>query len=320
MFTVIGTTNVDLLIDAPARPRGDGDEFTTDSLVFCDAPLRTTLGGNGGNSAYVLARLGVTVRLGSAIGRDPMGDLVEGWLAAAGVDRSALVRHPEAATATTTIVTDAAHNRSSYHHRGPLATFGPEDLPPEAFAHTDGLLLSSYPLLLGWEAASLARLFGALRRRGALTALDIGPAVEPPARLRELSGALPDVDLLLCNEHELCVFAETDDLEEAVARVRRAGPRHLVLKRGRRGATVYGARETDALHVPGFHVPVRSTVGAGDAFNAGLLCGLLRGGDLARAVRLGHAVAALVVSAPGGILGSPTLRAAEAFLLHPQHP
>lgn len=314
MLTVIGTANVDLLIDAPARPRQQGDEFTTESLVFCESPLRTILGGNGANSAYALARLGVPVRLGSAIGRDPLGALVERWLAEAGVDTSALLRSETAATASTTIIADADRNRVAYHHRGALAAFGPDDLPPSATETIDGVLLSSYPLLLGWGAAAAGRLFATARRRGAVTLLDVGPAVEPPARLGDLGPVLPLVDFLLCNEHELCVLAGTGDVDEAAARVRRAGAGYLVLKRGRAGATLFDASDAAPRHVPGFSTPVHSTVGAGDAFNAGFLCGIRRGWSLERAVRMGHAVAALVVRAPGGILSSPTLAEADAFL------
>lgn len=314
MFTVIGTANVDFLVDTPARPRHDGDEFTTNSLVFCANPLRTVLGGNGANSAYVLARLGVPVRLSTAIGRDTLGELVERWIAAAGVDTSALVRSEFAATASTTIITDAAQNRTSYHHRGALASFGPGDFPRALYEATDGILFSSYPLLLGWGAEAVADLFATLGGRGALTALDIGPAVEPPARLRDLRSVLPSVDFLLCNEHELCVFAETGDIERAAARVRRTGLRHLVLKRGPAGATLFDASGAEPLHVPGFSVPVCSTVGAGDSFNAGFLCGIRRDWGIERAVQLGHAVAALIVSSPGGVLSGPDLSGAEAFL------
>lgn len=318
MITVIGTANVDLFIDAPARPRNDGDEFTTDSLVFCDAPLRTILGGNGANSAHVLARLGVPVQVGSAVGRDALGDLVTGWLSEAGVETETLVISETAATASTTIITDAEQNRVSYHHRGALATYGPDDLPADAISSSDGLLFASYPLLLGWSASAVAGLFEHFRRRGALTAFDIGPAVEPLARLNDLAPALASVDYLLCNEHELRIFAGSDDIDAALARVRRAGPRCLVLKRGPAGVAIFPGADAPPLLVTGFTVPVCSTVGAGDSFNAGFLCGLRQGLDLERAARLGHAVAALVISSTGGILSSPTLLEAEAFLRNTQ--
>ena len=76
MFTVIGTCTVDLFVsNLAAMPRSEGDEFTVDSLVFHDEPLRTSLGGNGANSAYALARLGAAVDLVGGLGEDHLGEL-----------------------------------------------------------------------------------------------------------------------------------------------------------------------------------------------------------------------------------------------------
>ena len=86
MFTVIGTATVDLFVSKlAAMPRSEGDEFTVDSLVFHDEPLRTSLGGNGANSAYALARLGSPVELVGGLGEDHLGDWMAAQLADVGV-------------------------------------------------------------------------------------------------------------------------------------------------------------------------------------------------------------------------------------------
>ncbi len=53
-----------------------------DSLAFHDEPLRTSLGGNGANSALALARLGAEVNLVGGLGEDHLGD----WMAEQLVD------------------------------------------------------------------------------------------------------------------------------------------------------------------------------------------------------------------------------------------
>jgi sugar/nucleoside kinase (ribokinase family) len=50
---------------------------------------------------------------------------------------------------------------------------------------------------------------------------------------------------------------------------------------------------------------VRQTVGAGDAFDAGLLYALLHGVDQGEALRWGNATAAHVVAAQDGMLSAP---------------
>ncbi len=86
MFTVIGTVTVDLFVsNLTDMPRSEGDEFTVESLVFPDDPLRLAFGGNGAISAFILARLGASVDLCSGLGTDILGDWMAAQLIEAGV-------------------------------------------------------------------------------------------------------------------------------------------------------------------------------------------------------------------------------------------
>ena len=119
MFTVIGTATVDLFVsNLTDMPRSEGDEFTVDSLVFLDVPLRLAFGGNGPISAYVLARLGASVELCSGLGTDILGDWMAAQLMEAGVGIDGVRRNANRATATTLILSDAQHNRAAFYHAG----------------------------------------------------------------------------------------------------------------------------------------------------------------------------------------------------------
>lgn len=313
MFVIIGTANVDLLVSGFAKmPGGGGDEFTTSNLVFCDAPLKLVLGGNGGNCAYVLGGLGAPTALCSAVGQDELGALVCNWMTERHVDLTGLVRHPQRATAFTTIVMDNALNRLAFHHPGALAALTYEDLPAQLLQTADVLLVTGYTILPGLRPQGFARALAEAKSHGAITAVDIGPAIGQPAQLAELQPLLPAVDYLIANRHELAVFTGTEDVEEGALRLLQAGASCLIIKLGKAGATI--RTSASKTHVPGFTVETRSTVGAGDSFNAGLLYGLQQGWPLEKAVRFGNAVAALVVSAERGILGSPSLAQVETLL------
>lgn len=315
MFLVIGTTTVDLFISGFERlPRTEGDEFTIDSLAFCKAPLRPALGGNGAISAFTLARLGAPVVLSTAIGQDWLGVEVTGWLEEAGVEMNCVARRAGAATAATVVVSDDARNRLSFHHAGANETLAEADVPAALLAQADVLLLTSYPLLNGLRPEGSAALLAAAHRSGTITALDIGPAIGEPALLSEISGLLPDVDYLFCNEHELSVCTEDRDLRAGMACMLAERAQCVVVKRGAQGATVWrnGASPVD---VPGFAVDAHSTVGAGDSFNAGFLHALTQGQDSLQAARFANAVAALLVSAHRGALGAPTLQGVRDFLV-----
>ena len=316
-FIVVGTTTADLFVSGLERiPEVGGDEFTRDNFAFCNEPPALSLGGNGANSAYVLARLGASVTLCSAIGADPFGEVVEGWLADVGVNTEGLVRRDEAATAVTTVVTDDVPHRLSFHHEGASTTFGIEDAPQEAFEQADVLLVSGYPLLEGWRPDGIAQALHAAHQAGGRTALDIGPALGRPATLSELKPLLPDADYLICNEHELTVCTDQSDIGRAMEEVMEAGAHCLVVKRGGAGALICRAGRPAALQVPGFEVEAHFTVGAGDAFNAGLLFALSKGWPWKRMLRFANATAALVVAGPRGVLDAPGAREVESFIRH----
>lgn len=314
MFVVIGTTTVDLFLSGldqlPATP--EADEFTNDNFSFCEEPLRAVLGGNAG-SAFTLARLGADVTVSSAVGADHFGKLARRWHAQAGVDVSALAE-VETATSTTTVLSDGDLNRRSFHHPGATAAFAPGMLDGALLDKTEVLLVSGYPLLERWRPEGVRHALAHASGAGAVTALDIGPAVGDPARGDELVDLLPFLDYLIANEHELAVCTGREDLGEATARTVDAGAERVVVKQGGGGAVLHHKGRAEPLQAPAFTVEARFTVGAGDAFNAGLLFGVSQGWKAERVLRFGNAVAALVVQNARGVLGSPDQQDAEALM------
>lgn len=314
MIAVLGTTTVDLLVSGlDHMPVPEGDEFTTDNFAFCSTPLNVVLGGNGANTAYVLATLGASPQLCSAIGRDRMGAIVRDWFEEADVGTDALVRSETDATATTVVIADEHRNRQSFHHAGATATFGFDDAPSGFFSGADALLVTGYQLLEGWRPDGMDRALTQADEAGATTLLDIGPAIDDPPTLSELAPLLPSVDYLLANAYELKTCTGTDDPARAADAVLAEGVHSLVLKRGGEGATLYGDDHSAEI-VPAFDVDVHTTVGAGDAFNAGLIYALRHGHSKREAVRFANATAARVVSAPDGILGAPDADAVTQLL------
>ena len=83
---------------------------------------------------------------------------------------------------------------------------------------------------------------------------------------------------------------------------------------GARGAIVYC--DGQFLESPSFEVPggCRDTTGAGDAFHAGFIYGMLQAQDLETCLKLGNAVAALKCRALGGRATLPTADELADFL------
>jgi sugar/nucleoside kinase (ribokinase family) len=315
MFVIIGTSTVDFFISGLDQiPSLGGDEFTSSNIAFCNEALAMVPGGNGGNCAYALGKLGAAVRLCSAVGDDRLGRTLVEWQTAAGVDLTGLLRSQTSATSTTTVITDQALNRLAFHHPGATNIFSLNDIPENVFNQATVVLLTSYSLLSAWRPEGAAQALDLARRNGTLTALDIGPAIGNPVKLAEITPLLPQVDYFLCNAHELGASTGVDDLETGMARILEAGAGWAIIKLGPLGAAIRKAGSARSETVPGFKVEARFTVGAGDSFNAGFLFGLGQGWDVAQAVRFGNATAALVVSAARGVLGAPTRAQVEALM------
>lgn len=313
MFLVIGSVTADLLVksDSPLPTLGE-DGFRSSNLVFTDAPLTISMGGNGGSSAYVLAGLGAPVALGGAVGQDLLGDALVGWLTERGVNLDGLLRSPVHATSTSTILMADAGSQVVFHHLGSTAQARYEDIPPALLAATEVFLATSFPLLTRMRAGGFGRILKAVHRRGGITALDVGPAIGAPVTVAELTPLLPTVDYLLGNSHEIASLTGTTTWTEAAQQLLDAGARQVVIKQGEAGASLWSARER--IHVPAFPVAAHISVGAGDSFNAGFLYGVQQGWPLTEALGFGNAVAALVVGGRRGIFDAPPLAAVVTLL------
>jgi ribokinase len=307
MHVVIGSTSVDLFISGVDRlPSLGREEFAVDNVAWCAEPLRMVIGGNGANSAYILAKLGAHVRLASAIGDDLLGSAICGWLSAAGVDQSWLRRRANTATSTTTIISDEARHRLSLHHPGAYATYAVQDLPSAWTEGLDVLLITSYPLLQELRPHGCHALLAAARGADAITALDVGPPMGEQVTLVELEPLLSVLDFVMINEYEMQLLAHqanisSDSLADRVAPLLAGGACGVVVRQGAGGATLF--KNGQAHHVPAQQCKVLQTVGAGDAFNGGFLHGLAQGLHVAAALALGNNVAQQVVSSRDGVLG-----------------
>lgn len=313
MFVVIGSVTADLLVQSDARLSNlGGDGFRSGNLVFTDTPLAITMGGNGGNSAYVLAGLGVPTALCGAVGQDLLGDTLASWLATRKIDLSGLTRCPGHATSTSTIIMSDAANQVAYHHLGSSSQAQIDAMPRALFDRADTLLVSSFPIMAKMRDGGFARALAHVHSSGGITALDVGPAIGKPVTLAELGPLLLTVDYLIANTHELASLTGAEAWSNAAEQVLAAGARQVVIKRGAQGASIFS--ETERINEPAFSIDANISVGAGDSFNAGLLYGLQQGWPHRQALRFGNAVAALVVSSQHGIMDSPSLAQVDAFL------
>ena len=90
------------------------------------------------------------------------------------------------------------------------------------------------------------------------------------------------------------------------------GVKTIAVTLGEEGCEVHSAE--GEKRVPGFRMKVVDTTGAGDAFAAGFLHGMLGGMPIDRCARIGNAVGALNCRAIGARVCLPTREELDEFL------
>ncbi len=318
MFLIIGPTILDMLIaKSDSLPVVCGDEFTQSSFLFCDKPINKTMGGNGGNSACALARLGANVTLCSSIGKDHYGDILYRFLAESGVNGEGVVRKDNVSTSTTSIVSDKKLNRIAFHYSGTSSCFSNFDINMDLCDKSTIALISGYTLLPQLRLEGIEQVVKRLKEKNTTIALDIGPAVNNPITLEEIGPFVEHIDYLLCNEYELKHFTGSLSLEDGMILVKRSGVDTVIVKCGDKGARFLENTQGRTEIIEGFRVDPFLTVGAGDAFNAGFLYCIGDGRNLQESVRFANAVAAHVISSREGVLTTPSAKEIESFLSSP---
>lgn len=242
-------------------------------------------GGSPLNVAVGVARLGEPVGLLARIGTGPFGRLLRDHLRDAGVGEHHLVDAGEPATlAAVTVGPDGQADYAFYcqgtadwqWRTGEL----PDPLPPDTTALHTGSLACAIPP----GADAVEALLGREHRRGQVT-VSYDPNIRPDL-MGERAAAVDRVerlvglaDLVKVSDQDLTwLYPDRDPLQVAADWAGR-GPGLVVTTLGEHGAvahTAAGLRVTRPAHA----VEVADTVGAGDAFTAGLLTGLARLGAL----------------------------------------
>lgn len=255
------------------------------------------LGGNGANTSYALAKLGVKVALASGIGNDDAGRHVLEFLCGVGVDVSAVQECP-LPTPSTVVLVHPNGSRALLHRPGASLTLTFSGLELRRPGVTRFHLANLFALpALRPHAADLLR---DAKAAGLITSVDTGWDAKGEW-IRTLEPLLPHTDLLFVNEDEARELSGLGEPERAAGFFLERGACDVVIKLGERGCALYG-RHGD-FHLPAFPVACVDTTGAGDSFAGGFLAALVRGCDHAEAARIANAVGALSVSTLGSVAG-----------------
>jgi sugar/nucleoside kinase (ribokinase family) len=289
-IAVVGEIYIDHILTGFAKWPQPGEEVFTNEYL-------QEVGGGAAITACALARLGRSVSLIGAVGVKEIPWL-ERRLSSFGVS-SAELGSSEGRTGVTISVSDNV-DRSFFTYVGENA-------------HLEGLLTGEATLQHLIEARHVHfampltvqiadRILPALHSAGCTTSLDVGHQVawlNDPANLRTCAA----VHYLLPNEREAELICN-GDAEAYLDFTRRNGWPSGVVKLGAKGAAMRIDDSILRVHPP--RVQAVDTTGAGDAFDAGFIDGLLDGAEGEECMRRGCVCGSLSAAAIGALRGLST--------------
>ena len=281
----VGESFEDLIFAGLERLPRLGEELRTKSFV-------RTYGGGATITAVAAARLGVSTRIVSALADGAVARLRE-----EGVLVTNLRKRDELHAITAALSTPK--DRAFATFDGINAELGPR------FVKALGLVQARivHCALCPRDIPPLVRALRALRARGVRVSLDFGYD-QNLARDPLLPGLIAEADFLLINEEEAKLYAKRRSLAQAESFWKQHA-RNTVIKLGANGSRWMSPRGSVEEAAP--KVRPLDTTGAGDAFNAGFLAGLLSGLPPRRTLRLGNTVGARSTRAVGGLDGLPCI-------------
>ena len=241
--------------------------------------FRKAAGGAPANVASGLARFGIPSAFMGKVGEDGFGRFLAGTLASAGVNVDALRFTDAARTALAFVSLRADGERDFLFYRNPSADmlFAPEDVDEAAIRgakilHFGSISLISEPSRSGTlHAVALAKRHGLRVSYDPNIRLPLWPDAEA-ARAGARLG-LEQAEIVKIGEEEISFLTGISD---PVAGARALWHEHLsimAITRGAAGCIWLTKDQHGAL--PGFEVEAVDTTGAGDAFMAGFLAGLV---------------------------------------------
>jgi ribokinase len=298
-FVGFGALNVDKLFKVNRIAHAEEESFVQMHEEAC--------GGSAANTAVGLARLGCKAGFIGKVGDDREGNLLTEDFRREGVDTSGIVRAEYGESGTVMGFVDEAGQRALYIHSGINDTILPGEIRDEYVLGARFVHLTSF---VGEQSFQTQKQLIQKLPPDVKGSFDPG-ALYAQKGYSQLEPIISKTYLMMPNARELQRITGKKTPEEGAAFLLDRGVRVVAVKLGGEGCYVTDGKENHMT--PAFKVSAVDTTGAGDAFNAGFLYGLLNGKALQECGRLGNFVASKCVIKMGARTGLPYKRDLEAL-------
>jgi ribokinase len=295
-FDVIGfgALNVDKLFKVNKIAGAEEESFIESYAEAC--------GGSAANTAVGLARLGCKVGFIGKIGCDKEGDLLLEDFCKEGVDTNGVIRAKQGRSGSVIGFVDKKGARALHINSGVNDTITFDEINVEYASQARFLHLTSF---VGEKSFQTQKKLLETLPNSVKVSFDPG-MLYARRGLAQLESVIKKSYVLMPNARELeLITGKTDYCQGADFLIGR-GAKIVAVKLGGDGCYVTDGRERHL--VKAIKAKVLDTTGAGDAFCAGFLYGLLNDKSLHECGRLGNFVASRCIMKMGARAGLPVAK------------
>jgi adenosine kinase len=284
---VTGSLAYDRIMDFPEKFSDHilPDKIHILNVCFMVNGLKEQFGGTAGNIAYNLALLGERPLILASAGKD--FDSYENWLKGHGLPLDGIRRVAEEFTAGAYITTDKADNQ--------ITGFNPGAMKYSCQYSIDGASADdTLAIVAPGNLDDMVNYSRSFKERAIPYIFDPGqsiPALATDRIIEMLTGSM----LFISNDYELELVTRSSSMQKADL-LKLTGA--IITTLAERGAVV--ATRDGEVQIPAVQPErVLDPTGAGDAFRAGLIKGLVAGKDLIDAAKMGAVCASFGVECQG---------------------
>ena len=287
-----GALNVDKLFKVNKIASADEESFVTDFEEAC--------GGSAANTIVGLARLGCKVGFIGKVAEDREGKMLLKDFHREGVDTSGVTIAKHGRSGTAMGFVDEKGERALYVDPGVNDTLEFEEINKEYAFKTKFLHLTSF---IGEKPFRAQRKIVETLPDNVKVSLDPGELYA--RRGTRLEPIIRKTFVLMPHTKELELLTGTAKYKKGSEILCRKGVKIVAVKLGSEGCYITDGKETHSVEA--FKVKVVDTTGAGDAFCAGFLYGLIHDKSLNECGRIGNFVASRCIMKMGARAGLPRL-------------
>ena len=257
-------------------------------------------GGSAGNSLFALSYFGGSSFLSCKVANDAVGHFYSKQMNKDQVHTNNISSAQIGKTGRCMVMVSPDAERTMHTHLGVSDSIASGDLEFNAAKNAKYIYIEGYLVTSPSAREALLDLREFAKKNNIKTAMTFSDPSMVEYFSNEVNEVLSDgVDLLLCNEQELKIWAKEENLESGLEKLKMR-TKQFAVTLGSKGAIIFDGSQL--IEIDAHHVRTVDTNGAGDMFAGAMLYGITNGLSFKQAGNLASLASSEVVSQFGSRL------------------